>query len=244
MSYDKLLNCTYQIKDNIIICPEEDITLNILNKDDNNIVLQSSLSNVKKLFKLNAKIAKEFNTISNEAFKKEISFTLNSTIKRITEYDLDTDISEIGRTDNIIFTYNIQNDEFVASLFYGDKMVDDEIMSIYIYALFSNYKYRRQDHCYNMIQLLSRKKSETYNRFIMISTIYVWNTASIKLYEKLGFTINEYQLSDDIDELMAKKNIKELKYVCDYNGDKLNEAHYFILTRFVSTLDFDFDIKL
>lgn len=225
MSFDKLLRCPYEVNDEHIKCPEKDINIYILNQKDDNVVLHLTLTDARKVFEMNSDLVQQFDEITNDAFKNEISFNPGETIKRITEYDMKEDMNKIGRVDWMVFTYNLKNNDLVASLFYGDKPIN-EMMSLYIYAVFSNPKYRRQGHCENMIKSLRTEKSKIYDVFLMISTIFAWNVASMGLYRKMGFQVISVDIDDDIHEQMAKKGMTELKEV-EFGDEKLTEGHYF-----------------
>lgn len=150
------------------------------------------------------------------------------------EYNKDKEIDEMQRIDWMILTYDLQNEEFIASLFYGDKFVSagESIMTVYIYGLFSNPKYYRQGHCAKMLQYLMDMKMQMYNVFIAISSIYAWNLPSINLFKKVGFNIENVELDSKVDEYKKKNNIDELECVCEYENQKLTVAHYFTLMRY------------
>lgn len=232
MSFDNLLKHPYEIHNQIIKCLEKDINIYILEQKNDNVILHLTLTDARKLFEMNPELAQQFNTITNDAFQKEISFKSDSTTKRITEYELNKDFNEIGRVDSMVFVYNLKENDIVASLFYGDKEMTIA-MSVYVYAVFSNPKYRRQGHCEKMITLIKNEKSKIYGIFIMISSIFAWNVASLGLYKKMGFYIVGVDLDDNIDKHMTDKGIKELQYACHYEGQKITEGHYFTLVQHI-----------
>ena len=233
MDFEPLLKTTYT-NDNRIIKTDTDIQLHILETIDSKVILHLTVEDAKKLLTSNTEFAEQFKQISNEAFKKEIGFIDDSTYDRIMKYDKQTELDDMERIDWMILTYDLKENQFIGSLFYGDKFVqtiDNMIMSVYVYGLFSNPKYHRQGHCQKMLNYLMDMKVQTYNIYVIISTIYSWNLPSINLFKKLGFTIQNVDLDSKVDDYKKKNNIDELECVCEYEGQQLNEAHYFTMMK-------------
>lgn len=231
MLYTDLLNCDYHIKNNQIICPEQNIFIDIIAKKNDNVVLSTTLPNIRKIFINNPKFATVFNEFTNDLFSQEFNAIPDFCLNFIMEYDEQKNIELYNSVEYIIFTYNLKENELIASLLHNVKTTND-IVSLYIYALFSNPKYKRQGYCQNMITLLRNKNLKIYDEFIMKCSIYVWNIASIEMFKKLGFNIINVVQDSDVTQCMIDEN--KLKYICDYNGEKLHEAHLFILSQNVN----------
>lgn len=234
--YDKLLNCNYTIKDDVITCLEQHMTLWILELKDNNITLATPISDFRKILLNNATLRTEYTRITNEAFAREYEFTPDYCIKSIMEHNEMEHLIMYGTYQCIVFTYNLKENELVASLTYDTIFDNDNNISLYIYEIFSNPNYRRQGYCYNILNILQINKLKSFDKFTLVCYISVWNTASMELFKKSGFTIDSVDLYDDITQTIDEK---QMKYVCDYEGKKLHEANYFVLSKFVSHINND-----
>jgi L-amino acid N-acyltransferase YncA len=202
----------------------KDNKLNI-NKTENDIyTLISDFSGFQELFKLNPKLCESFRVITNNAFQRELPFTIDSTYKRIVEFKKD----ELS-TDLMTMVYDIKNKEIVTCMSHGDQKTNFDYTNNYIYAVFTNPKYYRKGYASQMLTKHIDNKIKEEKSFVFISTIYVWNTPSFNMFQKLGFISFEVKQPEDSEEHMKRKNIEYMPVFGYIDGKPITEDYYYIM---------------
>jgi RimJ/RimL family protein N-acetyltransferase len=183
----------------------------------------------KKILEITPKFQEYYYDLADNAFINEWDYKKGDLKKTIENTETENNHSF---TNIINIYFDSQSYDIVTCVFadtHTNPTVEEKIPSVYFWSLFTNPKYYRQGFAESMIKLItmfniriaSRVEEEEAVTPIFTSLIYVWNTASINLFTKLGYKCFRAFSSLPTTESENKDQSTLKKYI--YDGVEYDE---------------------
>ena len=193
--------------------------------DSNLLLLMLPEEEVRKLVSVSPKFDTTYYELGDNAFKDEYGYEKGNLKKFI----LDT---ASKNQENCITIYNIfldrETGDIVSSVMSDRYNVKDQPVN-YLWSLFTNPKYYRKGYAHQLITLIMNYCLGQSMQFKMPPPIFnamafIWNTASINLFKKLGFEVVKIINSENDPE--KRKTLKKHTY----EGNEYTEDQEMLLT--------------